>query len=714
MTLLAAELPQQARSKPSERRFRPDIEGLRAFAVAMVVLYHAGAGWLPGGYVGVDVFFVLSGFLITGILFREADQRGVVSISGFYARRARRILPASILVIVATVVASHFLLNYVRARDIYTDARWATGFLANYHFSAVGTDYLQAAAPPSPLQHFWSLAVEEQFYVVWPLAVLLVAKLSPRHRLRVNLTVLLSLLTVASIAWSVHDTAASATTAYFSPFTRAWELGVGALLALAAPALLRLPQKIGPWLGCAGAAAVIAAALMYTKQTAFPGYAAALPVLGVAAVVAAGTVKPASGVELVLRLKPLQWIGQLSYSLYLWHWPILIIAAGYVGHDLSFGMNMLLVGAALLLSFLTFHLLEDPMRRSPRLIAHTSNSLAFGAAAIAASVFVANIFTSVQLTADDKAAVAAQSQQVVAFGAAPAAPTVKGKPAPVSAVAEAVIKAAAVTKLPVGINPPLSKLRDSASPANYDGCQVNSDKVTSPSTCRYGDVSAKRTVVLFGDSHASQWLPALAAAGTAHHFVVVVLTKSLCPFPTMTIFESVLGRTFTECNTWRSWALAKITTMHPDMVVISSTAYGVTLPSSPKDQTGVEAAWTAGFAKTIAVLKAATSELVIIGDAPVEAADPGQCLASHASDITQCSNARGTALAADHDALQVKLAKDAHVKYVNVADWFCTPTLCPMVVAGMVTHFDQWHLTAVYSASLTKPLAAAVGVSSWK
>ena len=714
MTLLAQEVATPA-AAPVQRRFRPDIEGLRALAVLMVVLYHAGASWLPGGYVGVDVFFVLSGFLITGILLREAQSRGTVSISGFYARRARRILPASMLVVVATVVAAHGLLNFVRAGTVYSDARWATGFLANYHFSAVGTDYLQAAAPPSPLQHFWSLAVEEQFYVVWPLVVLVVARLTPRRHLRAGLGVVLAVLTIGSLAWSVHDTQVSATTAFFSPFTRAWELGAGALLAVAAPLLTKLPRRSGPVLGVVGIVAVLGAALVYTARTPFPGSAALLPVLGTALVVAAGTAAPGTGVELALRWSPFQRLGSLSFSWYLWHWPILVIAAGWVGHPLSFGANLLLAAAALVLAYVTFDLIEDPLRRSPRLVGHTSNSLGFGVAAVAVTLFVTNVFTSLQLTASDAAVAAASSHQAVTFAAEPSAPAVVHGHAEtrVSPVVAAVIAAAKVRTLPADLTPALSRLPQSASPANYDGCQVAADKVTSP-TCRYGDVGSHRLVVLFGDSHASQWLPALAAAGSRQHFAVVLLAKSLCPFPTMTLYEKVLGRPFTECNAWRTWALGRIASLHPDLVVASSTVYGVSLPSSPTDQAGVEDAWAKGSATTVAALKAAAGRVVVLGDAPVEVTDPADCLASHANDIQQCSVQRADALTADHDQLQRQVASQDHVGYVDTVDWFCSQAVCPMVVAGMVTHFDQWHLTAVYAASLSAPLSAALGLAHWR
>src|SRR4051812_20829265 len=204
----------------NERR-RGDIQGLRAVAVLLVVLSHAGVGALAGGYVGVDVFFVISGFLITGILLSQASEKGSISLVGFYARRARRILPAAALTLLATEVAAYFLLNLVRAREAVWDSLYAAAFASNFRFAARGLDYFEQGQPPSPLLHFWSLAVEEQFYLVWP-ALLSAALLGAAATRRRRALVVLVVIAAASFAWSVHLTKALPPAAYFSSFTRAW------------------------------------------------------------------------------------------------------------------------------------------------------------------------------------------------------------------------------------------------------------------------------------------------------------------------------------------------------------------------------------------------------------------------------------------------------------------------------------------------------------
>ena len=272
-----------------DRWFRPDIARLRAVAVALVVLFHAGVTQLGGGFVGVDVFFVLSGFLITGLLLRERESRGSTSLPNFYARRVRRILPAATLVLTVTIVASYQWLGFLRANVVAADGQWTALFAANLHFAIQGTQYLNQLAPPSPLQHYWSLAVEEQFYLVWPLLLLIVAKLGRPETMRARLTVVLGAIILVSFAWSVVQTSQDANTAFFSPLTRAWELAIGALLAVSVPLLLRLPARLGPWLSWIGLAGIVVSAFLLNGDTSFPGYAAALPVLGAALAVAGGT-----------------------------------------------------------------------------------------------------------------------------------------------------------------------------------------------------------------------------------------------------------------------------------------------------------------------------------------------------------------------------------------------------------------------------------------
>ena len=354
----------EAGTPPEDRRFRPDVEGLRAVAIALVVLYHSNVPGVTGGYVGVDVFFVISGFVITGLLLRERSGTGGTSLVGFYARRCRRILPAATLVILIAVLFSYVFLGVVTGNNTADDGRWAAVFLSNFHFESIGTSYFGTLRAPSPLQNYWSLSVEEQFYIVYPTLFLLVARAKTRTALRARLTVVLGVIIFASYSLSIVQTSSQPAAAYFSPFARAWELALGALIAVTSSQLKRLPTNLAAALTWVGTGAILLAAFGFTAHTAYPGSLVALPVVGAALVIAGGTAAPRLGVEFLLGLRPFGWLGKRSYSLYLWHWPILVIVAEEAGKTtLPAGESLfLIVFLAVPLSMLSYRLVENPIR----------------------------------------------------------------------------------------------------------------------------------------------------------------------------------------------------------------------------------------------------------------------------------------------------------------------------------------------------------------
>jgi peptidoglycan/LPS O-acetylase OafA/YrhL len=383
---------EEAGTAPEDRRFRPDIQGLRAVAVTLVLLFHAHVPGMGGGYVGVDVFFVISGFVITGVLLRERSSKGSTSIATFYARRIRRILPAATLVIVAAVIASFPLLGPVDGAQTATDARWASVFLINVHFATTGTNYLASQLPPSLLQNYWSLAVEEQFYLIYPTIFLIVAGLSVRHSLRRRLGMVLGAAIVISFTASVIQTSSNATAAYFSPLPRVWELALGGLVATASVGLRRVPSSVAAALSWSGVGLILLAAVTFSSSTAYPGWAVAVPVVGAALVIASGVAQPKYGAEGVLRLRLFQWVGLISYSLYLWHWPILTLVTEHSGLAQlpvwsALGWELLAVGLAVA----TYRLLENPVRKSRYLIGRRRISLLLGVCLIAFSLAVATL-----------------------------------------------------------------------------------------------------------------------------------------------------------------------------------------------------------------------------------------------------------------------------------------------------------------------------------
>ncbi len=374
--------PEPGGVAPETRVFRPDVQGLRAVAVTLVVLLHAHISHVNGGFIGVDVFFVISGFVITGLLLRERDSGGGTHIMEFYGRRSRRIIPMATLVIVATVLAERIFVGTAAAEILADNARWAAVFLANVAHTKVNI----FAPKPAPLVSFWSLAVEEQFYLVYPTLVVVVAIVGKNWSLRRKLGVVLAVVGVVSFTWSVLSSRGpGALTAYASTFTHAWELALGGLLAVGAGWQNRIPRGLGAamtWLGLTAIVVTGLTGLTFDRSSGYPGYFAAVPALGTVLLIAGGTGVPRFGTDVLLRLPPFQWLGLWSYSLYLWHYPILIIAAQHWGPG-SAGRSLILVAASVLLSAATYFGVENPIRHSRLLNRSPALSIAMGVGLIA-------------------------------------------------------------------------------------------------------------------------------------------------------------------------------------------------------------------------------------------------------------------------------------------------------------------------------------------
>jgi peptidoglycan/LPS O-acetylase OafA/YrhL len=375
----------------TDLEFRGDVEGLRAVAVLLVVLYHSGVSWVPGGFVGVDVFFVISGFLITGLLIREHERRGAISLSGFYARRARRILPAAMVVLIGVILLAHYeqnFLSYGNPQNVntVTDVKSAAMFWANFHFAAQNTNYFNLGQTASPVLHFWSLAVEEQFYLVWPTVVLVLAFLC-RKLWPMRYTVLGTAIvaTVLSYLWAMHAVDVNATAAFFSPFARAWELGIGAVAATVVAYAGRLNRWVGLALAWCGIVAIAYAAHYDSDASNFPGPHALLPVLGAVAVIIGG----ASGIGAghLLGFHPVRAVGRVSYGWYLLHYPPLILWSGSQYVPLPVHERLLICLATLGIAFFMYFVLEKPVRRSKYLASRPWVSIAMGLSLVA-TVFI--------------------------------------------------------------------------------------------------------------------------------------------------------------------------------------------------------------------------------------------------------------------------------------------------------------------------------------
>lgn len=663
--------------------FRADIEGLRAIAVLLVLLDHAGVAAFGGGYIGVDVFFVLSGFLITGLLVHELETTGRISLINFYARRARRLLPAGTLVLVVTVLASSLVLGGIRAKSVAIDAQWAALFASNLRFIQQGTDYLNAELPPSPLQHFWSLAVEEQFYVVWPVLMIAVARVGTRISLRRRLGLALSLVVIASLVWSWRQSNLDGTTAYFSPLTRAHELAAGGLLALATPWLRAVPRRLGLAAAWAGVVGIGVAGVWFDATTIFPGIAAMLPVGATALMVAGGTAAPGGTVERLLGLAPFQIVGRYSYSLYLWHWPLLVIVPVWAGREFTTAENLVLCGLAFALAAATFAVLEHPVRDSRWLRARPAlASVGLGVTLVVLSLGVARGIN---------AAATVPSEGEVSQ---PASPSPDG----VLATVAASIDDRAWPPQPARIK----------NVAYEGGCNVTRAD-TSTEICVHGDPEGSRTMVVLGDSHAAMWIPALDVIGKERGWQVIQLTKPGCQAPDFPRYSTSFKREYTECGEFRAWALDRIDEIRPDLVVISSMSRGARwMKDGEGVSEGLERPWADGLAAVIQRISPVSERIVVIGDMAYPREQGIECLTRNPGNALACGAEMDYAVIDEFQALEREVAEANGAEFVDVIPWFCADGFCPAVIGGLTVHRDRLHVAENYVVWLSEALAAAL------
>jgi peptidoglycan/LPS O-acetylase OafA/YrhL len=690
-------------------RHRDDIQGLRAVAVLLVVLAHAGVPFLKGGYVGVDVFFVLSGFLITGILLSGAAKRGYASLSTFYVRRARRILPAAALTLVATDIVAFYLLNFVRAREAVSDSIWAAFFAANARFAQQGTDYFAQGQPPSPLQHFWSLAVEEQFYLVWPgllTAVFLgvgFRRRSTKGEWRADeqgkrrLLVVIIALSAASLIWSVVYTKVTPTAAYFSTAARVWELGLGAALAIAMPSVPRLPAVLRSLFGWLGVICIGCAAVLFSDGTPFPGYAALLPAVGAALVIGAGVdeLQPRLGAGRILSMAPFRYVGDRSYAYYLWHWPVLVIAMQYAGHNLSVPVKLLLVFGAFVLSIVSYDLFENPIRRLRSQA--PAGALLWPASAV--TVVVVALITLAAIDGNgarlEGAAAAAVEPRALADPVSTAAAQANSKPLP--EVVAAVKAARRGAPLPSPLTPALGKLLQDfyGFPA---GCAPDTGETRSK-VCRLGHANSAKTIVVIGDSHAQHWMPPILAMAEKDSWAVLPLVKSACAPASWLNYPAK-----PECPAWFKWAKTQAQSLRPD----------VTLVAGAWDAQHIPDAAAAAVASLTTAMKPFSSGVVIVGDPPPQSKQPVDCLLSRGATMRTCtSKATKTQLHGDVK-ISARARKDS-VGFIDTRGWFCArttvrkrgETLCPLVINRTVTRRDLGHITTSYGLELAAPFRGA-------
>jgi peptidoglycan/LPS O-acetylase OafA/YrhL len=658
--------------------FRPDIEGLRAVAIGAVLLYHAGVPGATGGFVGVDVFFVISGFLITGLLLREWSSRGSIDLQAFYARRIRRLLPAALLAIAVTTLASWAVLSDLRFPAVASDAAASALYVSNLRFAAEAVDYLGAEVAPSPLLHFWSLGVEEQFYLFWPLLIVALRLMAP-----VRFGWLVGALVVLSFASALAWTDIAAPWAFFSLPTRAWQLGVGALIAIA---LVRSPRRMPALprslLAWTGLALIAAAVVLIGPTTPYPGTAALLPVVGAALVILGGSGSPVA-VSRLLASAPPRYIGRISYALYLWHWPLIILVPIALGID-SLALDVLLVGVAVGLAAMSTELLEMPIRQGKRLRMLPRASVATG---LAASVTVA--------------IGAAGAGAIVLEGARPQTVV-----AAATSFAKALPAAVRSGPVPAGLAPALAEAYWDLPKGYADGCHLDYAAVEPPD-CRYGRMDGSTPIMLLGDSHAQQWLPALEALADERGWRLRAVTKAACPLVDATVWNQPLKRAYRECDAWRERTLDLVADEQPLLVLLASAdMYDLVDPQGAIMQAGEEA-WDAGLARYLARMAERAPRVVVLADTPRVGYDPAECLATSPG-IEACDASRERMVDETYRQREALAVEQAGVTAVSATDWLCTADDCPLVRGSNLVYRDSHHLSATFAARLSGLLGAAI------
>ncbi len=682
---------------------------MRAVAVVLVLLYHAKIPGFSGGYVGVDVFFVLSGFLITGILYREVRTTGRISLTAFYARRARRLLPAAGLVLVFTLVASVWLLPALRLPGVTTDVVSAGLYVSNMRFGLQANDYFQATADVSPVLHFWSLSVEEQFYIFWPAVLLFAHNGLPRigtPRARVAGTMVV--LGAVSLVAAVGLTNVNQPWAFFLLPTRAWELAAGGLLAVLARRLVAIPRPLAGISSAAGVALVIAAALLFDDNTPFPGFAAIVPVAGAVLVILGGFAEPLTLAGRLLSVSPMRFLGRVSYSLYLWHWPILVFGGLILGSIWSPVLALLAIPVAAA----SQRWVEEPFRRGRFIGTRPSHNLVQAG-------WVGAIVVALAFAVSPPAGITAVAATGGVAIPTPVVVHVAPSGGPLSSAASTPIPTLAPNNAPGPCsNCTIADLTPSLTDplaGRIEGC--SDPDVPNPDGCVLGYVVGP-TVAIFGDSHAQNWNPALEQLALIHGWRVLNMTKGGCPSVATPVWSPTLKREHTECDAWRELVFARLATERPALILIANLSNYTLMSGSDRiDQQARPPArwaelWSTGLAKTLARLATLHSSLVVIGDVPTPALggpDPLKCISEHAFDFQTCGMSRGIAVPSEVQSLERSVAGSHGAAFVDPTPWLCDPSSCPFVIARYVVYADlNGHLTGPLALSLAGRLLAAV------
>lgn len=624
--------------------FRPDIEGLRAVAILLVIFSHVESPIFPSGFIGVDVFFVLSGYLITGLLLQEIRTGGRIHFARFYARRARRLLPAAMLLVFVVCLVEAVVINPFEQYRVIKAAFATLLYSSNFYFAHLSVNYFDRGSAINPLLHTWSLAVEEQFYFVWPILLLLLTRARNSSK-----TILLALLTLAtaSFAFCIWYTSHTPMSAFFSSPARVWEFCLGALLVLVPDTFIRSAQRSCSWLGIGGFAGLLLCA-QWIPSTEFPGFVAIFPALSTMAVLLAGAGAPSSPIPRLLSTTPAQAVGGISYSLYLWHWPALIVAQQLFPSG-SLGVRLAALAVATALAAITHWLVENPIRFHPMLAQRPA--LTLGLALLSACVAVSGIGVWRSL----------------------------------------VIHSAQYQKFDQVSHDVPDLYKRECSPQLTD---------PRPRLCTFGETQSPRsTVVLFGDSHAAEWFPALEAVAEQRRWKLITLVKPGClPLKMDEEAWPIMERV---CAAWWRDSIQQIRALHPDLVVISCASLHAGRSGQMLTDVGL---WQTAAHTTFAALTQTGTQIRFLRSTPQLTYNVTECLAqAEWNSRTHCPaiDPAKVLYPEIYAAVQQGAAGMDNIRFVDLTDQMCNTTECYSQAGDTIIYRDGDHLTATFNRSLT-------------
>jgi peptidoglycan/LPS O-acetylase OafA/YrhL len=612
----------------------------------------------------------------------------------------------ALLVLVTTLIVADIVQSPLDAARTTKDALASALYVANYRFALQQTNYLAAGLSPSPFQHYWSLGVEEQMYLVWPL-ILVATGVWRRRWLAHRAALTLFIGSLASFAYCVRLTASNEPWAFFSFPTRAWELGIGGLVAFAAPRLRKVPGGAASLLGLAGLAAVLWSAVAFTGSTPWPGDRAAFPVLGAAAIVAAGCAGGRRLAARVLRVGPLQFAGRISYPWYLWHWPVLVLAPLVLHHPLDRWQAVELAAATGALATVSHYLIERPIHLSQWLAQRSRRGLGLGLGLTAVAVTTCALSSAALALPTVRVAQPVLVPQTVPK-LAHVNPNVQLLATSTAALQTDLSSSAAATSVPDDLTPSLAGAYGDVPVLYGDGC-VDSYTSTVLGACTYGDSSSSTKVVLFGDSHAAMWFPAVDQAAQRYSWKLYAWTKDTCPPLQLNLISPVLDREYTECGRWRDEVLEQIARLHPALVIL-----GVARHYSPiYGFTTYGAGWMDGLTGMITAIRQLGSKVIVLGPIPKPSFSVPSCLSENLTTATSCETLRGAGVNLPGMRAEEATVRAAGGSYVNTLFWFCTTkAVCPPIVDGVLVYRDDNHITASYAALLAPPLEAALELAA--